>query len=130
MAGKNNYDPRSPYSSSKLSSHSSSMLNGNSAYLNIPFPPRNRDSIACSGNGQQSNNVIISAPGLTSTTPQLQQQQHVLTPPSLIDLSSNRENRGSAFELYRKPGDSLNRAGYPLHGLPPPPPLISDHEVK
>ncbi|XP_053214787.1 tight junction protein ZO-1-like isoform X2 [Panonychus citri] len=129
MAGKNNYDPRSPYSSSKLSSHSSSMLNGNSAYLNIPFPPRNRDSIACSGNGQQSNNVIISAPGLTSTTPQLQQQQHVQTPPSLIDLSSNRENRGSAFELYRKPGDSLNRAGYPLHGLPPPPPLISDHEV-
>ncbi|XP_015793036.1 tight junction protein ZO-1 [Tetranychus urticae] len=119
MTGKNNYDLRSPYSANK-SSRSSSMFNGNNAYLNIPFPPRNRDSIACSGNGQ-INNVNS---GLPSTPQQVQ------TPSSLIDLSSNRENRGSAFELYRKPGDSLNRTGYPLHSLPSPPPLIPDHEVK
>ncbi|XP_027205989.2 zonula occludens-like protein polychaetoid isoform X2 [Dermatophagoides pteronyssinus] len=48
-----------------------------------------------------------------------------------LDLSSNRENRGSAFELYqRKPLETSSARisttpGSPMfHGLPPPPPLL------
>lgn len=55
-----------------------------------------------------------------------------------LDLSSNRENRGSAFELYqRKPMDtssariSTTTPGSPMfHGLPPPPPLLPVNDFK
>ena len=112
MTAKSSYDSKSHYSS-KTSSRSSSMMNGNSGpYLNIPYPPRHRDTTLTSPNFSSSN-----------SQPQLQ------PPANLIDLSSNRENRGSAFELYRKPDDSLTRNNY-FHGLAPPPVPIADHDTK
>jgi len=88
------------------------MMNGNTGpYLNIPYPPRHRDTTPNS-TGFSSN-----------LQPQLQSSSNI------IDLSSNRENRGSAFELYRKPDDSLARTNY-FHGLPPPPIPIADHDTK
>ncbi|RWS31853.1 tight junction protein ZO-1-like isoform X1 [Leptotrombidium deliense] len=87
MTGKSSYDMRSQYSSKTSSSRSSSMMNGNGPYLNVPYPPRNRDSTS----------------GVTMFT---SSPSHAIQSPiNVLDLS-NRESRGSAFELYRKPGET------------------------
>src|SRR5688572_9083980 len=64
-------------------------------YLNVPYPPRTQTqqvqpqaTSAMNGNGNS----------LPSTQP----------PPPFVDLSANRDQRGSAFELYRKPHPSSN----------------------
>ncbi|XP_074596515.1 tight junction protein 1-like isoform X2 [Brevipalpus obovatus] len=136
VTGKNmTYDTRTQYSPQKPPSRSASMVNGG-PYLNVPYPPRHRESI----NQQQS----MPPPPPPSQQQQQQQQQQIngqsVTPSqqqfssasaqnnqqsSHIDLSTNRENRGSAFELYRKPGDIPR--GFGFHGLPPPP--IAEHEA-
>ncbi|RWS16821.1 tight junction protein ZO-1-like protein [Dinothrombium tinctorium] len=110
--GKSSYDMRSQYSS-KTSSSRSSMMNGNGPYLNVPYPPRHRDSTS-------GLSMFTSSP------------PHTIQPPvNLLDLSANRESRGSAFELYRKPVEPISRSGYNYHGLPPPPvPPISVHDNK
>lgn len=124
------YDTRTQYSPQKPPSRSSSIVNGG-PYLNVPYPPRHRESI----NQQQSmpppppppqqqqqmngQSVTPSQQQFSSVSAQNNQQQ------SHIDLSMNRENRGSAFELYRKPGDIPR--GFGFHGLPPPP--IAEHEA-
>jgi hypothetical protein len=89
-------------------------MNGNGPYLNVPYPPKHYR--------QESNRTS------TFTSP----SQGPQPPPSLLDLSTNREHRGSAFELYRKPGDSMSRSGphQHYHGLPPPPPPLTNHDHK
>lgn len=112
MTSRSNYDMRSPYSSAKTSSSRSSLINGNGPYLNVPFPPKHQR--------QDSNATSTFAPSPQGPQP----------PPSLLDLSSNREHRGSAFELYRKPGDSMTRSSGFHHSLPPPPPVLMNIDHK
>lgn len=49
---------------------------------------------------------------------------------SYLDLSLNREHRGSAFEVYRKPEQSLHSESPLFHGLPPPPPPLTASDYK
>lgn len=132
MTNKSNYsDIRSQYSSSRASSNLNPVGGGHSqgAYLNLPYPPRGqRDSVSNVGSIPPPP-----PPGSASIYSQPPPPPPAVPPPSLVDLSANaRESRGSAFELYRKPGD-LSNSGSPLrslvgpsngyfHGLPPPPP--------
>lgn len=58
-----------------------------SPYLNVPYPPRQKQSLIMNGNN-------INLPNQP--------------PNSLIDLSANRDQRSSAFELFRKPANANN----------------------
>jgi len=56
-------------------------------------------------------------------------------PGQYLDLSLNRENRGSAFEVYRKPVlDSMHQPllneSQMFQGLPPPPPPLTVNDIK
>ncbi|CAG2104772.1 unnamed protein product, partial [Medioppia subpectinata] len=119
MSSKGNYEMRSPYNSF-AKSNSSPMKDNyatNGPYLNVPYPPKHsRTSTFASQPSQQPP-----PPPPVALQP----------PPSILDLSTNREHRGSAFELYRKPIDSTSRSNlhtFGHHGLPPPPPPLINSE--
>lgn len=115
----------------------------NNTYLNLPYSSRTYDStmnynehngepsplplpppIPASYQPTRSNNAT---PNIVQPTPQQARNSQYL------DLSLNRENRGSAFEVYRKPMDSngISISGSPMfQGLPPPPPPLPVNDFK
>ncbi|CAG2165528.1 unnamed protein product, partial [Oppiella nova] len=115
MTSKTNYEMRSPYNS--FAKTNSSPIKDNYAtngpYLNVPYPPKH------------------SRTSTFTSQPQPPPPQTLQPPPSILDLSTNREHRGSAFELYRKPTESTSRSNlhsFGHHGLPPPPPPLVNSE--
>ncbi|XP_054162043.1 tight junction protein ZO-1-like isoform X2 [Oppia nitens] len=126
MTAKSNYDKRPVYNS--FAKINSSPIKDNYAtngpYLNVPYPPKH----------SRTSTFTTQPPPPPIPT----QSSHVIQPPpSILDLQQNREHRGSAFELYRKPIEttpmrSTNLQSFGHHGLPPPPPPLvnSDHNDK
>lgn len=134
MTGKSSsHDARSQYSmKTSSSSRNSSGNNVNGNYLNLPMPPRSRNSTGLSGAGMNGGSYSHhhqspSYSKIGGTTMNGHSTFHPLPPPTcsnnnnMIDLSMNRE--GSAFEVYKKPEDSLRSSlSFTFNGLPPPPP--------
>lgn len=122
----------------------------NGPYLNVPYSSKSPFSQEASlgnfsysmGNGHSESSPLPPPPPLPSYPPLPNGGGHLLQPTPqqpqsghYLDLSLNRENRGSAFEVYRKPGmDSmhgLSLSESPMfHGLPPPPPPLTVNDYK
>lgn len=148
-----------PNSSSSLGYSSTSQQHQQqhqSAYLNVPYPsksPYSHESGLINSYSMSGNNCsplppppplpsfhhvqqTMSSQGhgqLVHPTPQQAQQSGQ----SYLDLSLNREHRGSAFEPYRKHNQldclqgSSGLSDSPLfHGLPPPPPPLTASDYK
>lgn len=126
MTGKSsNYDVRSQYSVKTSSSRNSSGNHMNGTYLSAPAPPHSRNSTGSNtvmnGGGSHQSQPYSTVGSLAMNG---HSTFHPPPPPPInhmIDLSMNRE--GSAFEVYKKPEDSLLRtSSFNFNGLPPPPP--------
>ena len=126
MTGKSsNYDIRSQYSVKTSSSRNSSGNINNGTYLNLPMPPRSRNSAGPSATMNGSNSHPSSPYSTVGATMNGHSTFHPLPPPppsnsNMIDLSMKRE--GSAFEVYKKPEDALLPPSFNFNGIPPPPP--------
>lgn len=125
--------------------------NGN--YLNLPPLNGHADSVANTGfptGNTQTSSPLPPPPPLPNyghhqqPTPTGTAHPQPIHPSQFLDLSMNREIRGSAFEVYRKPHHlhqqqqhhhmeqhgSLATESQMFQNLPPPPPPLSVNDYK
>lgn len=117
----------------------------NGPYLNVPFSSKtfnHENNVNNQAAYNNSQSPLPPPPPLPSYVQLHNGDQNIVQPTpqqpqsgNYLDLSLNRENRGSAFEVYRKPGmesmlTSVINDSPIFHGLPPPPPPLSINDFK
>ena len=123
----------------------------NGPYLNVPYSSNVKSSYTQMveptygiGGGQHQDSSPLPPPpplpaypngigGTPISLPSTMQQVHQSSG-QYLDLSLNRENRGSAFEVYRKPPPPIEamlaNENAMFQGLPPPPPPLTVNDYK
>lgn len=123
----------------------------NGPYLNVPYSSNVKSSYNQMveptygiGGGQHQDSSPLPPPpplpaypngigGTPISLPSTMQQVHQSSG-QYLDLSLNRENRGSAFEVYRKPPPPIEamlaNENAMFQGLPPPPPPLTVNDYK